>query len=474
MLRNLLRHTARILLCLCLLPLLHHVSPCFGAPADPQAPRLLKVVALADHGVHAPALSAALLGTWTERHWPVWPVERGELTPRGAALIRDLWTVLRSHYQQLGLLPQHTSPAAIYVRADNTQRCRGTATSLLEALLPQSSALSYAIVDAMPDPLFHPVRTGQCVFNIAETASDVLQNMDDGLAGLSDSLSDQMSLVDSLLGPVSPELCARFAMPENCQLSSIPAIISIAAQGTSVRIQGGLGMASSIVESFLNEYSQWPGALAAWGQADAPSLRKMMVLHTEVFNAVQRTPSVAAAQGSALLGAMVAALDGRETDSRANRASLVVFVGTPANMANVAALLNIHWQASGYVANAIPPGTVLALELWERQGRQEIRAAVFAQSLESLHSSQLTANAQSLVPFTVRVGDDDDATVSSAVFHQRVADVLRHDCMPRAGRLPRIVPAGSEKTAFTVPLSDSEAEAEAGGPTPDDSIRPTP
>ena len=460
MLRKLLQHTGRTLLCFCLLMLTHTVPACLGAQADQHAPRLLRVVALTDHGVHAPTMSTDMLGSWTERHWPVWPAERGQLTPRGAALVKDLWTVLREHYQQLNLLPQHTSPAAIYVRADNTQRSRATATALLEGLLPQDALPGYAIVNSMPDPLFHPVRSGQCFFNIAQTAADVLQHMDDGLPGLNDALSEPMALVDSLVGPMSPAMCARVAMPEKCRLSSIPTTISITAQGTSVHIQGGLGMASSIVHNFLQEYSQWPDTLAAWGQADAPSLRKMMVLRTSVINAVQRTPSVAAAQGSALLGAILSTLEQRQTDSRANRASLVVFVGSAINIANVAALLDIHWQASGYVADAIPPGAVLAFELWENQGRKEVRVAVFAQSLESLHSSRLEGRADSLVPFAVRMGKD-GAILSDSIFRQRATKVLRQECMPRPGNLPSLVSAGSEKTAFTVPLNDSEEEGVA-------------
>ena len=105
--------------------------------ADTSTPRLLKVVALTRAGVSAPLQSDAMLDSWTERTWPKWPASRGELTRRGADLVSELWGELRNRYLALGVLPGNASPAAVYVRADNLQPARATASALLRGILPR-------------------------------------------------------------------------------------------------------------------------------------------------------------------------------------------------------------------------------------------------------------------------------------------------------------------------------------------------
>ena len=234
--------------------------------ADTSTPRLLKVVALTRAGVSAPLQSDAMLDSWTERTWPKWPASRGELTRRGADLVSELWGELRNRYLALGVLPGNASPAAVYVRADNLQPARATASALLRGILPRGNS-GYAIGSLTPDPLFHPVENGMCIFHLAATAKDVMDNMDGGLAGLNAEYAEQLSLLDSIVGSADTELCTRYSLPPGCRLSSIPSSVAIARQGTRAFILGGLGIASSLTDVFLREFSQWPSEPAAWGQA---------------------------------------------------------------------------------------------------------------------------------------------------------------------------------------------------------------
>lgn len=450
-----------LLLCLPFLPGLPAAAIAADAP-----PRLLKVVALASSGVYAPIQSGELLDAWTERTWPQWPARRGELTRRGAELVTELWGELRNRYLALGLLPTHASPATVYVRANNLQRTRATATALLRGLLPQGSN-GYAVSATKPDPLFQPVENGMCVFNLAATAKDVLANMEDGLPGLNAEYAEQIALVDDLVGQADPALCVRYSLPPNCRLSSIPSSVAITRHGTRALLQGGLGIAASLTHVFLGEFSQWPSEPAAWGQADTATIRQILNLQTAVFNVVQRTRSVAGAQGSTLLNALVAALEGRMTDSRGNRSQVIVFVGDDVNIANVAGLLDIHWQASGYPVDSIPPAGALAFELWQEGSRQTVRIKFFAHALETLHSGTPFEDEESLAAFTVRLGRHGSPVVPLADFYDRARAAIRKNCLFPGRSLPQLVDAGSEG-----PLEDGGTETSAQDADPDDELRP--
>lgn len=433
-----------------------------AAAADTSTPRLLKVVALTRAGVSAPLQSDAMLDSWTERTWPKWPASRGELTRRGADLVSELWGELRNRYLALGVLPANASPAAVYVRADNLQPARATASALLRGILPQGNS-GYAIGSLSPDPLFHPVENGMCIFHLAATAKDVMDNMDDGLPGLNAEYAQQLSLLDSIVGSADTELCTRYSLPPGCRLSSIPASVAIARQGTRAFIQGGLGIASSLTDVFLREFSQWPSEPAAWGQADTATMRQILSLHSAVFNAVQRTPSVAGAQGSTLLSELITALQGHMTDSRANRSPIVVFVGSDVNIANVAALLDIHWQASGYPVDLIPPAAALAFELWQQDGGQVVRIKFFAHALETLHSSTPFEDEESLAAFTVRLGKHGEPNLPAADFYARARAAIRKDCIFTGLALPQLVPVASEGALESAPAAapdDAENDEE--------------
>lgn len=440
-----------------------------AAAADTSTPRLLKVVALTRDGVSAPLQSDAMLDSWTERAWPKWPASRGELTRRGADLVSELWGELRNRYLALGVLPANASPAAVYVRADNLQPARATASALLRGILPLGDS-GYAIGSLVPDPLFHPVENGMCIFHLAATAKDVMDNMDDGLPGLNAEYAQQLSLLDSIVGSADTELCTRYSLPPGCRLSSIPSSIAIARQGTRAFILGGLGIASSLTDVFLREFSQWPSEPAAWGQADTATMRQILSLHSAVFNAVQRTPSVAGAQGSTLLSELIAALEGHMTDSRANRSPIVVFVGGDMNIANVAALLDIHWQASGYPVDLIPPAAALTFELWQQDGGQVVRIKFFAHALETLHSSTPFEDEESLAAFTVRLGKNGTPNLPAADFYARARAAIRKDCVFTGLALPQLVPVASEGAlesgAATAPDDTVNEEEDPQGQAP--------
>lgn len=348
--------------------------------------RLLKIVALTRHGVRSPTQTSQTLSQWSTRPWPQWPVPRAFLTPRGARLVTSMWEDMRGNMLNLGLLPDAACPppGKIFVRADTEQRTRATAKALLEGLCP-GGTLPYAVSAQNTDPLFHPVKNGLQPFDPANVAASVIEAAGGDLDRLHDENAAAMTHLQHISAPMAAEFCSRFNLPPTCGLSDLPNSVSVAPDGKNVGLSGALATGSSMTEIFLLEYAQWPDNSAGWGQVDARTLRELLPVHTSVFNTVHRSPVVAEASGGSLLSEMTDALTGNHYDQRCNAASLVVFVGHDTNIANVGALLGVHWLVPGLPADSIPPGSALFFELWGKGNQKEVRIRFFAQPLEALH-----------------------------------------------------------------------------------------
>lgn len=374
-----LKFIALVIICILTLPTL--------AQSREQNGKLLKIVALSRHGVRAPTQDARVLEMWSRKKWPVWPVERGELTPRGAMLITAMWKNLRQKLAAAEILPADQCPAAgsVYVRADVEERTRATARAILNGL-GEDCHMGFAVSRDKIDPLFHPVRAGLYQFNPIAAATDVLGMTGGGMEKLQEDLEGGMSLISKINGEPAAKLCARFTLTSNCELTDLPNAVSVSADGSNIRLIGGLSVASSLAEIFLLEYGNWPGESAGWGKVDATTLGQILPVHSRIFDIVNRAPVVAWARGSSLLREMTAALFNSHYDPRCNDAKLAVFVGHDTNLANLGSLLGITWQAAGYPMNGIPPGGVLFLELWENNGQRDVIARFYAQPPKALHA----------------------------------------------------------------------------------------
>ena len=200
---------------------------------------------------------------------------------------------------------------------------------------------SYAVVNLDPDPLFEPVQAGLAIFDPAETALAVLDHINGDFSQFWESLGEPMSLLDQLTGPLSSEACNSINLPGGCRLSDMVPSISIMDMGRRVEIRGGLGLGSTLVDLLMQEYAQWPQQDAAWGQANAAALRKLLPIRSEIFNALHRTPLVAGIYGGPLLRDMALALYSQHADPRLNEARCAVFVGNDNNLAAIGSLLDV-------------------------------------------------------------------------------------------------------------------------------------
>ena len=411
---------------------------------------LSKVVMLVRHGIAAPAADARLPGI-TGKAWPQWPVGPGQLSERGALLLTAQWAALRGLYLEAGLLPVRQTQERVFVRADNTPASRASAEALLRGLAP-GSLPAYAIVNTATDPLFEPVQAGLAIFNPAETALAILDHVNGDFSQLWETLGEPMALLDQLTGPLTPETCRSINLPADCRLSDMTPGISIMDRGRRVEIRGGLGMGAHLVDLLLQEYAQWPQQDAAWGQANAAALRKLLPVHSEISNTLYRTPLIAGIYGGPLLRDMALALYSQHADPRLNEARCAVFVGNESNLAAVGALLGVSWQASGFPVNALPPGAVLVMELWEGPDKAaEVRFRFFLQGLDFMHAplDVTTAGGYRTAPaaygpalLEARVtldGRDGAPALDSAAFEQRVRGALAGRSIPRITFLPEMV-----------------------------------
>ena len=82
-----------------------------GAERPHEEAKLVKMVILARHGVRSPTQSADTLAQWSRRDWPEWAVRPGELTARGAELVKRLWQQEGESLRRAGLLPEASRPA---------------------------------------------------------------------------------------------------------------------------------------------------------------------------------------------------------------------------------------------------------------------------------------------------------------------------------------------------------------------------
>ena len=202
-------------------------------------------------------------------------------------------------------------------------------------------------------------------------------------------------------------------------------------------MKGALSIGSSLAEIWLLEAAQWPERQPAWGGLTPDELLEIMPVHTREFNAVQRAPSVAGPEGSALLAAMSAALTGAHPDPAVNAASLVVFVGHDTSIAHVAALLGLRWKTGSWPADAVPPGAALLLELWRTdEGNILVRAGFAAQDLGVMRSDDAQTLRQAALgraepEFALPTAAGARAGLPPDEFARAVDALLVRACLPR-------------------------------------------
>ena len=394
------------------------VSMAAPAPAQAQeaagAPpgTLVKFVILSRHGVRSPTPDPSELDTWTESKWPIWmcaggPCARGQLTPRGQELAMQMGTYYRRYLSSL--LPETAATPCpdgqdVFVWPDITdERTRDTALGLLRGFRPACDPGRYVRTQAPSDPIFHPVAKSDCRLDAARAEREIRES----LPKVVDSLRNEFALAQRVLRCCRRQLCEKVwqtcpqaASSNTCTLSeNLPTcVVSSPKSGpaTSVHLGGALQIASTFAEILLLEYANgFQGDDFGWSRVTTPEeLSALFRLHTAAFGLSERTPTIAAAQGSMLLRRILLALMDEASDASGAvppGTKFAAYVGHDTNISNLGGLLDLNWdpppgQQPAYQRNQTPPTGALTFELREVDGVRKLYVAYVAQSLADMRA----------------------------------------------------------------------------------------
>jgi 4-phytase/acid phosphatase len=350
---------------------------------------LVSTVIISRHGVRSPIAGHPALATFAADPWPSWPVPAGHLTPRGAALAKLLAGYYRAYYAAQGLFPANgcPPPGLVFAWADVDQRTLVTAQSLLDGMFPGCNLAPGSLIDAKIDPLFHPTRAGVCKVDPARACRSVTSSAGGSLASLRRTLRTEIAALQSVLKCCQPALCRAAGANAPCSLRNLPTAI-VSEDSGNVRLSGPISIGSTASEVFLLEYAEgFPERQVAWGRASTPqAIRPLLRLHAAQFDLMERTPYLAARQGSALMERVLSTLQRAVDTSGTKGPVFTLLVGHDTNLANIGGMLRLHWSLPSYLADETPPAGAMHFELLrDRETKAHaIRVRYVAQTLDQM------------------------------------------------------------------------------------------
>lgn len=361
-------------------------------PPVPPGWQVERAILLSRHGVRAPLQSEQEMDRHAAQPWPSWPVAAGDLTPRGAELMRLMGRYYRVLYGGRGLVQADDCPPRATVAAwtDVDQRTRLTGKALLAGMYPECRnprVNSQADLSA-PDPLFNPQPTAACPMDPASNRTALLDRIGGDFSSVLREYAPQLELMQATLCPPGSA--------KDCGLASAAAGVRIGKSGR-LFITGPIAIGSQAAETFLMEAADgMPADQVAWGRLSGDAqLVDLLKIHRLDLDLREKTLPIARQRGSNLLSAILAALqDGHKFPGLpqiAEPVRLGFLVGHDDNIANVARLLNLGWQIPGFQPNEPSPGGALAFEMLRevRTKKLYVRLAYYAQTLEQMRTAQV-------------------------------------------------------------------------------------
>ena len=356
--------------------------------------RLRIVVILSRHGVRPPTWTQDRLNAYSSKPWPKWSVPPGYLTPHGYDLLKRFGSFDRASLAETGLIAADgcSDMSTTYIWTDTDERTMESGRALAEGLFPGCPPVVHSRAAGERDPLFHP--------GARESRPAGMQAAKDEPEAPAASKPDaeqnnlMAELQNVLMGCSPADSCTPARAPAILLLSA-PAAGASGKSDQSAESREPLGLASSFAEDFLLEYTEgMPSDQIGWGKVDESQLLKFMTLHMNHTELSDRVPARARMGASNLLfhieRTLEQAVERRPVDDAVGpvESKLVLIVGHDTNIAEVAALLGLHWNLDGRKDDT-PPGTELAFELWQdKSGSYTIRVSVSMQTLRQMREMQ--------------------------------------------------------------------------------------
>lgn len=355
------------------------VSSHAGAP--PRAAAGLevdRVVLIMRHGVRPPTSAMPMPQGVAADPWPSWSVPPGWLTPHGADEARRLAVNDRELFARWALLPRGGCPSAGAIRIisdGGDERTVATGDVYAAALAPGCDLrTAHAPTVGEPDPVFSPVRLGLANFDPARA--------DRALADAASPavLAAARAQAAPLIARTNAIFCGAAQPP--CGIADDGRIVPRPAAATKAPSFGGaLSSAGGGAESLLLEYlDDKPMREVGWGRMTPADATALSALHALKFKLEGRPPYLAAATMAGITPLMRGMLIDGDGALR-----VTIFVGHDSDLVGLGGMLDLHWQAKGFAADDIPPGSALLVErLHDAAGHRFVRIAFRSLSLDGI------------------------------------------------------------------------------------------
>jgi 4-phytase/acid phosphatase len=390
------RAFAIIFLVLCFAPVL--------AEDFVPAGQLERVVILSRHGVRSPTQDNDTLKNYRKSNTPPWPdfgvQHPADLTLKGALLMQQMGAYYRPQWRLFGV-DACPNPKPFFW-ADREERTLMTARALVAGLAggPCELPVRETIEPNVPtrerfDPVFHPTSANpSCKIDPPPVNPTVSP--------------DQIQQVQDVVDCCSEKLCTMIGKkPPICQLKDV-----MDDTNDKKTHDAAYNFIQSFGEILLFEYAQdFVGFNFAFGKiapAEKAKWMSLLAIHADLFNKKQRNGAngdVALLQGANLLYHMTSAIaTGKPLIPPAvgppmnSPRKFMVYVGHDTNIANVAALLGLHWQVGDYPADDVAPGAALAFEVrqYTLGAPLYVNAVMLVQPPESLRGDGSDVSSQRL------------------------------------------------------------------------------
>ncbi len=355
-------------------------------------------VIVSRHGVRSPTGKTDQLNQYSRLPWPAWSVPPGYLTAHGAQLMTIVGAYDREHLTSQGLLSPNGCADASHIRivADSDQRTRETGKALAAGLAPGCVLDVAALPEGAADPLFHSLEAGIGHPDKALATAAVSGRIGGDPQGLSEAYRPQLeALAEVLNGCDSAVDCKNASVPAPLSIFDVPPSIAPGKGDHLVELRSALGVASTMAENVLLEYTEgMDAANVGWGRVDIHKLRELIQLHSASEDITGHAAYIARIQSSNLLfhilKSMEQAVNGLPVTGALTKPDdrLLILVGHDTNLVNISGVLNLSWLIDGR-RDDTPPGGALVFELWKsrKDGAYSVRTFYTAQTLDQMRNS---------------------------------------------------------------------------------------
>jgi 4-phytase/acid phosphatase len=350
-------------------------------------------------------------------------------------------TYLRRHYAKQGLLPARGCPgdSDYFVWSDNAdQRTRASGDALVAGLYLGCSASARHAPVGTDDSLFGSIKHGLCAIDPESAKAAILARAGGSLDALGPSYERARNALQQVLFPAASQTECMGNVEAKCFLFS--GRNTLRTNGDAVRLEGPLGIASTITESILLESAEGLSPdKVGWGRVTEEKLAAIMPLHDLYADLTRKTPYIASRNGALLARQIVDVIEGSENLSFSDAAPVprsarfIAFVGHDTNLSNIASLLDVDWELPDQ-PDKTAPDTALAFEVWRNsEGSRYVRLVIHSQTLAQLRGTKASPGtekrAQSTSVTIPGCTDRPDGLCTLNIVANRLAKAIEPSCL---------------------------------------------